>query len=245
MPSRRVALLGLGAMTFVLAVAAEVVVVVNDGGGNRLDLAVVGDSFAEQSHDAIVEMADDRGMEVSVDGFGGTALCAWMGRLQELRPAPPRSLVLSFAGNIFQPCVNPTCDPALGLSSCQDMDTEVVSETYRADLDRVLDLFEGTETEISVVLPPPISDPRFEARAEAMREMYRAASEEHPEIQVVDSATQLDPDSGGFQPTLPCTEIDACTGNENTIAVRQEDGIHLTPAGGRRYAQAIFDALDL
>lgn len=253
MPSRRVAL-AVGAAVLASGIVAVAVAVLNDDGsadpngssqtGDPVDLAVVGDSFVEQSTDAIVEQAEDRGWDVSVDAFGGTALCAWMPRLEELREAPPRMLVLSFAGNIFQPCVNPSCDPDAGLESCQDMPSDVVARSYRDDLRLVRDLFRGTGTAIYVALPPPIEEPAFEQRAASMREMYRAAHDEDSELRLIDTATRLDPDGQGFRRTLPCIEVDGCGPGEDQVTLRQDDGIHLTPAGGRRYAQAIFDVLD-
>jgi len=253
MPSRRVAL-AVGAVVLIVGIVAFAVTVLNgDGsagpnGGSQasepVDLAVVGDSFAEQSRDSIIEQAEHRGWDVSVDAFGGTALCAWMPRLEELREAPPRILVLSFAGNIFQPCINPTCDPDVGLESCQDMPSDVVARTYRDDLERVRDLFSGTATEVYVALPPPIEEPTFEQRAATMREMYRAAHDDDSELHLIDSATRLDPEGQGFQRTLPCSEVDECDPGQGDVTLRQDDGIHLTPAGGRRYAQAIFDVLD-
>jgi lysophospholipase L1-like esterase len=244
MPSRRVMLLGSAAAVLVVAIVAVAVTALNDDDSSAdapqpMDLAVVGDSFAEQSRDAILQMGEEHGLETSVDAFGGSSLCAWMPRLGELRDAPPRLLVLSFAGNIFQTCVNPSC-----AEECQDQDPAVTAARYREHLDLVLALFESASTEVYVVSPPPIASPTLEPHAAAMREMYQAALADHPELHLIDSSTQLDPDGQGFQPTLPCSEADDCPPGEEEVTVRQDDLIHLTPAGARRYAQAIFDALE-
>jgi hypothetical protein len=42
-------------------------------------------------------------------------------------------------------------------------------------------------------------------------------------------------------PALPCEDWDAECPTGGEIVVRQDDGIHLTPAGGERYARAILD----
>jgi hypothetical protein len=247
MPSRRVALLGLAATLVILGVVAVAVVVLNDddsaaqdGAAEPVDLAVVGDSFAEQSKDAILAMGDDADLTTTVYAFGGSSLCAWFPQLGDLRAAPPRMLVLSFAGNIFQECVNPTC-----AEECQDQDPAVTAAKYREHLDLVLALFASTPTEVYVVSPPPIADPLLAPHAEAMRTMYQEAQAAHPELHVIDSATQLDPGGQGFAPTLPCTPADDCPAGQDEVTVRQDDQIHLTEAGARRYAQAVFDALDL
>lgn len=252
-PSRRV-LLGIGAIVVVAGLAAAAVATLDDDPSGSepdaeadapVDLAVVGDSFAEQSGDALLQMSQDRGLSASVDAFGGSSLCAWMERIEELAEYPPSQLVLSFAGNIFQQCVNPTCEPGRETETCQHQDPELTASRYREHLDQALALFDPEVTEVYVVLPPPIGEELMEQSAAAMREMYRAAPQDHPELHVVDSAVELDPDGRGFVTTLPCADGDDCPEGEAEVVVRQDDNIHLTPAGGRRYAQAIFAALDL
>ncbi len=94
-----------------------------------------------------------------------------------------------------------------------------------------------------VVPPPPVRDAPFEANAAAMRTMYDGFVADHPDVQVVDVIPALGP-GGQFHASLPCEswESAACEA-DGTVQLRQQDGIHLTPAGGARYARAVLDAV--
>lgn len=200
-----------------------------------VDLAVVGDSFIEQSRDQIQALAETAGLTADVQGFGGSSICSWDPQIDELAADPPRILVLSFAGNdIPKPgnCFN---------STGKEYGPEGTAVRYRVDLDDVLAMF--PDSQVYVVPPPPIRDPPFEAQAVAMRAMYREAIEDHDGLRVIDVATTLDPDDEGFVESLPCEEWDECPAS-GEVTLRKPDGIHLTPAGAERYARAVIAALD-
>ena len=67
-------------------------------GGDRLDLAVVGDSLIEQSRDQLVAHATGAGMTVETWAFGGSAPCDWTDTFEELAAAPPVRLVIPSIG---------------------------------------------------------------------------------------------------------------------------------------------------
>ena len=203
----------------------------------RLDLAVVGDSFVFQSREQLPALAEEHGLTSEVMGLGGAAICNFDPQLADLAEDPPAILVLSFAGNdIPKPdsCFNNT-DHEFG--------PEGAAEHYRTDLDEVLDQFDFANTEVYVVLPPPIRDARFEAQAVAMRAMYIEAAEDRPGLHVINSATTLDPDDEGFVATLPCEDWDTDCPATGEVTVRQDDGIHLTAPGAERYARAVLNAV--
>lgn len=202
------------------------------GDGDDLDVAVVGDSFADQAHRSFLELAGQEGITAEVYAYGGTSICGWEAELAELAERRPDQLVLSFAGNDLQDCINPTGEPRT---------PEEVAADYGRDLDDVMELFRPTTTDIYVVLPPPIRDAEFEANAEAMRDMYRMAASDRPRVRLIETEPQLGPD-GAYHAALPCRDGEEC-GADGTVTLRQDDGIHLTPAGGRRYAQAILEGL--
>jgi hypothetical protein len=216
-----------------LLVSSDIGGLFGGDGEDDLDIAIVGDSFAEQSRAQFLEMAERQGLNAEVYGYGGTSICGWETELNALAEREPDTLVLSFAGNDLQRCINRTG---------QSRSPEAVAADYRRDLDEVVELFRATGTDLYVVEPPPIRDPQFEANAQAMREMYRDVAIDRPRIRVIDPEPRLGPD-GAFHATLPCENGDDCA-PDGTVTLRQEDGIHLTPAGGRRYAQAIMDGLD-
>ena len=107
----------------------------------------------------------------------------------------------------------------------------------------IVDLFAGTGTEVYVVVPPPVGEPASEPAAAAIRTMYRDLAADRPGITIVDPAPLLGPD-GAFHPTLPCEEWEAeACGADGTVTLRNDDGIHLAPAGGERYARVLLDAI--
>jgi hypothetical protein len=83
----------------------------------------------------------------------------------------------------------------------------------------------------------------FESNAKAMRTMYARFAREHPEVTLIDVTTELGTDHQ-FHASLPCEpwEQAECAA-DGTIVLRTDDGIHLTPAGGERYARVLLDAI--
>ena len=208
-----------------------------DGAGDRLEIAVVGDSLVEQSRDQLVAHAGDQGLVVETFALGGSAPCDWaeLGVFDDLAADPPHHLIISFAGNDHTPCINPAGGPP--------RDPQTIADAYAQDMPGIVEPFEGTDTEVYVVLPPPVGEPASEPAAAAIRAMYRDLADDHPGVTVVDPARLLGPD-GRFALSLPCQEWEApACAADGTIAVRNPDGIHLTPAGGERYARILLDAI--
>jgi len=227
-----VAAVAVGAAAVLIPVTGES----SDDESARLDLVVLGDSFVEHSRDQIAAYAEAQGLDAAVMGLGGTAICNWDDKLQAYAADPPETMVISFAGNdIPHTCFNPTDE---------SRDAATVAAAYREDLDSVIEMFAAAGSELHAVVPPPIRDVQFEERAAAMRVMYAEAADDHPDLHLIDSATQLDPDGTGFVESLPCASWDTDCPAGGTVVVRQADGIHLTPAGAERYARAIVDGLD-
>ncbi|HEY8544510.1 MAG TPA: GDSL-type esterase/lipase family protein [Acidimicrobiales bacterium] len=202
-----------------------------DPAASPFDLVVLGDSFVEHSRDQIRAYAESQGLAVEVMGLGGTAICNWDDKLEAYAAAPPRIMVISFAGNdIPHTCFNPTDE---------SRDAATVAAGYREELDDVVELFADTGAELWAVVPPPIRDEEFEERAAAMRVMYAEAAADHPDLRLVDAADGLGTE---YRATLPCEPWDDCP-PEGEVVVRDDDGIHLAPAGAERYARTIVDTV--
>jgi lysophospholipase L1-like esterase len=203
----------------------------------QLDVAVVGDSFMEQSRDQFLAHTTDRKEEAQVSALGGTGVCDWNDQLDEILDERPKALVLSFAGNDLTPCMKRTA-----AASTPDQ----TAAEYAEDLDSWVSRFRAVSprTQIYLVMPPPVAKPEFEANAAAMRAMYQRFVATHPKITLVDVSPELGPDHR-FHTDLPCEswEQQSCAPG-GTIELRKTDGIHLTPAGGERYARAILAAMD-
>lgn len=206
-----------------------------DDADDRLDVAIVGDSLIEQSRDQFQAHAEDQGLSVETFAFGGSAPCDWMEVFEDFAAARPRRLIVSFAGNDSTPCVNPGGGPP--------RDPQTIADAYAEMMPGIVDLFAGTDTEVYVVVPPPVGEPASEPAAVAIRAMYRDLADERPAVSLVDPAPLLGPD-GAFHQTLACeaweaTECDA----GGSVTVRRDDGIHLSPAGGERYARTLLEAI--
>lgn len=201
------------------------------------DVAIVGDSLVEQSRDQFVAHAQARGLTVETAAFGGSAPCDWMDVFEQHAATPPRHLVISFAGNDSTPCVNPGGGPP--------RDPATIAAAYAEMVPPILDLFAGTGTRLYLVVPPPVGEPASEPAAAAIRATYRDLVAGRPEVTLVDPAPLLGPD-GRFHRTLPCEPWEAAVcAPDGTVTVRNDDGVHLTPAGGDRYARVLLDALGI
>jgi len=242
---RRLLVAGLGIVALAAATAVTVAVT-RDGGsdapgpseaatGNRLDVAIVGDSLIEQSRDQFAAHAGDLGLTVEAVAFGGSAPCDWQDEFEHYAAERPRTLIVSFAGNDNTPCINPTGGGF--------RDPQTIADAYAAMVPGILDLYEGTGTDLYLVLPPPMGPPASEPAAAAIRDVYRAIGAARDDVTVVDPAAALGGD-GAFHLALPCEAWEqAVCGPEGTVAVRRDDGIHLTEAGGERYARALLAAM--
>jgi len=224
----------------VVLVAAVAVVAIGVGVGLAVarsdasdpDVVVVGDSLAEQSSDALGSVGDATGIDVEVHAYGGSALCDWDEELDDLAADPPPQLVLSFSGNAVTPCFNP---------DLETLSAGEIADRYRVALDEAIGKFDPDETTVWVVLPPPIGDPALEDNAAAMRAMYLEASRASGGPRIIQGGALLAPD-GVYHERLTCQEWDDCD-PDGSVSVREPDGIHLTAAGGERYARAILAAV--
>ncbi|MBA3372569.1 MAG: DUF459 domain-containing protein [Euzebyaceae bacterium] len=84
---------------------------------------------------------------------------------------------------------------------------------------------------------PGMRSPNFDARMSLLNDVYRSAAAEHQQVDYVDSRALFTGPSGGFSPYL-----DDASGNRTLM--RQQDGVHLTRAGGQRLAAAVFAEVD-
>jgi hypothetical protein len=242
---RRLLVAGLGVVALAAAAAVAVAVGRGDGSdeprpgeaaaGDRLDVAIVGDSMIEQSRDQFAAHAGDLGLSVEAHAFGGSAPCDWQEEFEHYAAERPRVLIVSFAGNDNTPCINP--------AGGGFRDPQTIADAYAGMVPGILDLFRGTGTELYLVLPPPVGPPASEPAAAAIRDVYRAIGAARDDVTVVDPTPVLGGD-GAFHRALPCEswERPAC-GPDGTVVVRNDDGIHLTEAGGERYARALLAAL--
>jgi lysophospholipase L1-like esterase len=203
---------------------------------DQLDLALVGDSFADQAQASFLAHAATDRKTAEVSAYGGIGVCDRVDALADIAQRSPRVLILSFAGNDITPCMLRTDTPS---------SAEETAEEYQSDFEGVLADFRAASpgTRVYVVPPPPIRDAQFETNAAAMRAMYGRLVDEFPDITIVDVTPQLAPDHQ-FHASLPCEDWeDLYCQPDGTVVLRQDDGIHLTAAGADRYARAMLAAI--
>lgn len=205
------------------------------GGGAVPDVAVIGDSLVEQSRDQFAAHAADAGLTVEAMAFGGSAPCDWRDEFERFAAAGVETMIVSFAGNDNTRCVNP--------AGGGPRDPETIADAYRAMVPELLEPYAGTGTDVYLVTPPPVGPPASEPAAAAIRRAYRDIADGRAHVTLVDPGPSLSPD-GAFHASLPCEPWDAarCSA-EGTVTVREDDGIHLTAAGGERYARALLAAI--
>src|SRR5262245_21432146 len=203
---------------------------------DELDMALVGDSFAEQAQASFLAHAATDQKTVEVSAYGGIAVCDRIEALADIAQRAPRALILSFAGNDITPCMLRTDTPSSAAET---------AEEYQSDFESVLADFRAAspDTRVYVVPPPPIRDAQFETNAAAMRAMYARLVDEFPDITVIDVTGQLGPDQQ-FHAALPCEDWEAASCQpDGTVVLRQDDGIDLSPAGAERYTRALLAAV--
>ncbi len=235
---RRLLLAALVVAVVGLVVAGGAVAVSRRSGGGApgLDVAIAGDSFMELTRDQFRVHADQLGMTDDISAFGGTAACDWRKQVAGYAERHPRVLILSFAGNDVTPCMLRTPEPSSAAQTADEYESDFTAMV--ADVEKT-----SPDTKIYMVPPPPVRDAVFESNAAAMRAMYDRFAREHPEVTLIDLTTELGSDHQ-FHASLPCESWErAECAADGTIVLRTDDGIHLTPAGGERYARVLLDAI--
>ncbi|MBA2729914.1 MAG: DUF459 domain-containing protein [Euzebyaceae bacterium] len=84
---------------------------------------------------------------------------------------------------------------------------------------------------------PGMRSADFDARMSLLNDVYRSAAADHQRVAYVDSRALFTGPTGAFSPYL-----DDARGNRTLM--RQQDGIHLTRAGGQRLAGTVFAEID-
>jgi len=84
---------------------------------------------------------------------------------------------------------------------------------------------------------PILKDTRMDAGASQVSEVAREVAARHPEVTYVDAHALFADPTGKFAATLPGLD-------GKPVRIRAGDGVHLTPEGGDRLADAVMDLLD-
>jgi hypothetical protein len=107
---------------------------------------------------------------------------------------------------------------------------------YRRRVGAVMDQMRADDRLVVWVGLPPMRDAAFGGRMALVNEAAAAEAASRPWVVLVDTAPLLGGDGGAFADLLP----DA---SGNPTDMRQNDGIHLTRAGGDRLAAHVMDVV--
>lgn len=106
------------------------------------------------------------------------------------------------------------------------------AEEYRRRVGVVMDQLRGDGRMVVWVGQPRMRDGGFDARMQALDEIYASEAESRPWVRFLDSRPVLSPDGGGYQAAA------------DGVDLRQGDGIHLDRGGADLLAEAVLAAVD-
>jgi hypothetical protein len=197
----------------------------NAPAGARRGVAVFGDSLVLQSWAYLQRIARDRNQPFTGGAYGGTALCDWSTGIDTaLHRDRPAAMVLAFAGNNLTPCTRtPGGDRRFGAALVQ---------RYRADVERAVAEAERVGTTVYLVGPAAMRDARWNDHARRLRRMLRAVADRHDQVEYLDARAVLSSDGFAIAGRCRSFETAALGCRRGTIAVRDADGVHLSPPVG-------------
>lgn len=153
--------------------------------------------------------------------FPGTAICDWLPQLRtQLANEHPKTVVLAFAGNNLTPCMRPGGRMLSGAE---------LAGKYHRDAAQALGYAQTYGAQL-VLVRTPVGDPRWQQAditgdAGVIRSWTLL-----PGAWLLDGGKYLNP-NGIYRNVIDGQQT------------HRADGLHLTPYGAQRYAQAIIDGL--
>jgi hypothetical protein len=201
-----------------------------DLGAAGTRVMLLGDSILEQSADAAVAVLASRGVRTTVDARGGTGLLNgfdWTAHAAELVAAErPDVVVALFSGNYFPPHVR-------GPDGAEIVHgTPQFFAAWQDAADRFMGAITATGAQVLWIKAPPMRAPYVSASNDGIWATYQAMAPRWPQAHLLDAGAVLAGPDGRFALDVP-----GCDGRR--VPVRDDDGVHLAPAGGTRLGGAI------
>ena len=194
-------------------------------------VVLYGDSLASEAGGYFRDALAAGGVtDVTLQVFGGTAICDWLDRMRtDAATLRPTAVVVEFSGNAITPCMTDASGQSLAA------DTASYHERYLVDAREVLSIFEATGTRVYFAGAPITRKTEESEQIDArwLNELYAALAESADHGTYVDAgqATLLD---DHWTATLPCLPGEPCTGGVDARGtpvnvVRAPDGGHFCP----------------
>lgn len=197
---------------------------------------VGGDSMAQVFGESFLRMAEERGdVDASLDYRISTGLTRddyfdWPAHLAgEVLPAGPEVVVIIFGANDAQPL---NIDGVVRESS----DPVWLAE-YRRRVASTMDLLGGQGRFVVWVGQPIMRSGQFSERIARLDAIYREEAASRPWIHFLDTWPLFADAGGNYSDYLPGAD-------GSPELMRQQDGIHLSRAGGDRLAAAVLGVID-
>jgi hypothetical protein len=228
------------------AVAAVVCVIVTVAGCSRSEpearVLLVGDSVMKETgehvEEALESLPDIGSVEVENAGVNGSGMLTpsvydWQTRARELvEEFDPDVVVVLFVGNYADDNLWAAADgsPIEGY-------TDEFFAAWGEQTNLMMETLTSQGAEVYLVHPPPLPIPEGERRVTALRDVNIQVATNFPGTALIDGTAALSDEEGRFADELPVPP------NGEVETVRQPDGVHLTPAGGRLLAQAVAEVI--
>jgi hypothetical protein len=201
-----------------------------------LNLWVGGDSMAQVFGESVQRLAVDRGdVNATLDYRISTGLSRpdyfdWPLHLQnDVLPSHPEVVVIIFGANDSQSL-------SIDGNVHSPSDPEWLAE-YRRRAAATMDELRGEGRLVIWVGQPVMRDGGFSARMGALDEIYASEAQSRPWVKFIDTRPLFADASGSYSAYLLGPD-------GKPVLMRQQDGIHLSRAGGDRLAAAVFATLD-
>ncbi|HEY6379127.1 MAG TPA: DUF459 domain-containing protein, partial [Candidatus Dormibacteraeota bacterium] len=153
----------------------------------------------------------------------------WPAHLEaDMRAYNPEVVILLVGANDDQPL-------AVG-NQVDDFGSAGWKAEYARRVGAVMDQILAEHRMVVWVGQPVMRAADFDAHMQLENAIYRSEAARRPGVVFFDSRPVLSDGGGGYRPYLP-------DGSGGVSLMRAGDGIHLTPAGGRRLARAVLDAV--
>lgn len=203
--------------------------------GDPLRLWVGGDSLTSELGPALAEMAAATGKaSVEVDFRYSTGLTRpdffdWPAHLAAvLSDYDPDALVVMFGANDAQNLQVEQGVLAFGTAAWR--------QEYARRVGALMDRLGADGRDVQWVGQPVMRDAGFDARMDVLNTIYEAEAATREAVTYVDSQELFASADGGYAPYLPDDD-------GTPILMRQQDGIHLSRAGGERLATVVLAPL--
>jgi hypothetical protein len=154
----------------------------------------------------------------------------WPARLREITAdTDPDAFVVMFGANDGQ---NIAAEGAV-----LEFGSGAWEREYRARVDAVMELLSDDGRMLYWVGQPLARSADFDAKMQVLNAIYAEAAQGHERVRYIDTREMFAGPDGGYAAYLEDE-------SGQSVLMRQQDGIHLTRAGGERLAAVVFGLLD-